>query len=92
MTGGRRTLWAIAFVARLASDLLQCWPLILIAAFFLSPVGPHLRWEYAFREVYGDRVYLGCTYLGSRGFVTPAYGTLDGCPVIAWLDARETRP
>lgn len=92
MMAVRRWLGVLAFVARMASDTLRRWPMILIAAFFLSPEGPHLRWEYTYRTIYGKRIYLSCIYLGSRGFVTPPYSELAGCPVIAWLDAGDKRP
>lgn len=68
---------------------LRQWPLMLVIAFFLSSAGPHIRWEYTYRDVYGHRAYLSCTYVGSRGFITPDY--IEGCPVLVWLDAREWR-
>lgn len=80
----------LAGIARITSHLLDYWKLAFIAAFFLSPVGPHMRWEYTYRDTYGHRTYVSCTYLGSRGFITPDY--LDDCPMIAWLDARGLRP
>lgn len=72
---------------RLLGWLVKQWKLVLIAAFFLSPYGPHLRYEYTYREAYGHRAYLSCTYLGSRGFVTPAY--VEGCPIFIMLDASD---
>jgi len=71
---------------RAIGGIFQHWPLIAVIAFFISPMGPHLRWEYSYRDTYGHRSYGYCTYLGSRGFITPSY--VEGCPVIAWLDAR----
>lgn len=79
-----------AIAARMIGGLLNHWPLAVVALFFLSPVGPHLRWEYTYRG-YGDyRSYVSCTYLGSRGFVTPIF--MDDCPMVAWLDSRGSRP
>lgn len=80
----------LAGIARMTGHLLAYWKLLLIAVFFVSPVGPHLRWEYTYRDAYGHRSYVSCTYLGSSGFITPGY--LDDCPVIAWLDARGFAP
>ena len=79
--------WMFGGLAKLISALLQRWPLVLVLAFFLSPVGPHVRWEYTYRDVYGVRSYGSCDYMGSRGRITP-YGPSD-CPFIAWLDSRE---
>ena len=76
-------------LAKLMAGLLQHWPLLAVIAFFVSPVGPHIRWEYAYRDVYGVRSYISCDYMGSRGRITP-YGPSD-CPFIAWLDSREGR-
>ncbi len=84
-------LRALAKVARLIGGMLGYWKLALIALFFLSPVGPHLRWEYTYRgdrDPFCQRSYTSCTYLGSRGFITPAI-TVD-CPFII-LNAREWR-
>lgn len=80
---------ALSALSRLFAALADGWKIVLIAAFFLSPVGPHLRWEYTYREAYGHRAYVSCTYVGARGFITP--NDVEGCPVIAWLDAREWR-
>lgn len=89
MNNGRKTLGILAFTARMIGSVLERWPLALVVLFFLSPEGPHLRWEGTYRGSYSHRTYISCTYLGSRGFVTPPYGYLDGCPVIAWLDAGD---
>lgn len=78
-----------AAVSRLIGLLLDHWKLALVIVFFVSPIGPHLRVEYTYRDAYGQRVYLGCTYLGSRGFITP--DTVPECPFFAFLDAREAR-
>ncbi|MEO0411736.1 MAG: hypothetical protein AAF221_07870 [Pseudomonadota bacterium] len=66
------------------------WKLIVIVAFFVSPVGPHLRWEYEYRAGYnGYRAHVGCTYLGSRGFVS--FASASQCPVLVWMDSRKWR-
>lgn len=77
---------ALAAFFRLLSEIVRQWKILALVLFFLSPIGPHLRWEYTYREVGSHRVYLSCTYLGSRGFITPDY--VENCPFIAWLDAR----
>ena len=79
-----------AIAARVIGALLDRWPLVLIILFFVSPVGPHLRFEYTYRGSYDHRNFVSCTYLGSRGFVTPSY--MADCPVLAWLDSRGSRP
>ena len=81
-----RGLSAFAALAYLIGAILNHWKLLAVIAFLASPVGPHLRLEYQYRDVYGHRAFVSCTYLGSRGFFTPDY--VEDCPVIAWLDAR----
>jgi len=87
MNSKRRTLGVLAAAARLLGALVDRWPLAVLALLLLSPEGPHLRWAYQYRDVYSERAYTRCTYLGSRGFVTPVH---DGnCPVIIWINARD---
>lgn len=74
---------------RLLGAALRHWKLVLVALFFLSPIGPHLRMQYTYQDGGGQRVYLACTYLGSRGFIAP--NLAPDCPVIAILDARDWR-
>ena len=66
---------------------LQFWPHMLVAAFLISPIGPHLRFEYTYWGDIGSPSFIECTYLGARGFVTT--NLLSDCPVFAWLDARD---
>ena len=73
-------------LSRLLSAIVEQWKVLLVIAFFVSPIGPHLRWETSYREAYGYRIFTACTYLGSQGFITPDF--VEGCPVVAWLDAR----
>lgn len=82
-------LGAGSALSRCLGVVIGHWKLALVILVFASPVGPHLRWEYAYRETHGHRSYLRCTYLGSRGFITP--DVAPDCPVIAFLDAREWR-
>ena len=82
-------LGAGAALFRFLGFLIGRWKLALVIAFCVSPIGPHLRWEHVYREIYGQRTYLTCTYLGSRGFVTPDLA--PDCPLFAFLDARDWR-
>ncbi len=78
----------LAFVLRGVNYLLGYWLLLLIAAFFLSPVGPHLRIQYTYTQgPFGERSYVACDYLGSRGMIAARFG--DQCPVLAIIDARR---
>ena len=80
----------LAHLSRFVSLLVDHWFVVLVVAFFLSPVGPHIRWEYQYREGYARKpIYISCTYVGSRGFVTPQFS--DDCPLFVWLDAEESQ-
>lgn len=78
-----------ATALRALAATLDRWPLLLAAAFLVSPEGPHLRVSYDYRGTARNPVYLNCTYLGSRGLVTTRFGLTDACPLIAWIDNRE---
>ena len=65
--------------ARAMSFLITNAHLFLLAAFFLSPQGPHVRVD----DLFGG-YSRGCTYLGSRGLV-PGY--VPGCPYLVWIDS-----
>lgn len=80
-------LYRFAVVSRLLAWVLRHGLVIAIAAFFISPVGPHLLWGYHYRG--SPDVRFHCTYVGSRGFIDPGY--VAGCPYIAWLDSRGHR-
>ena len=77
----------LSFLFRALSYVISQWKIALVIAVAVMPVGPHIRWEYTYNTVYGQRVFLSCKYLGSRGFITPDF--IEGCPVIAILDSRE---
>lgn len=83
----RRSLSILSAISRLISFTLEHWKLALIAAFLISPVGPHLRLTYAYNETYGVRSFVSCNYLGSRGIIRLGLGA--ECPVIAILDSRD---
>ena len=76
----------LSWLLNVLAFLLERWPLVLIAVFFLTPQGPHLRVSYAYYGTYEHPTYTSCTYLGSRGF-REAYG--PDCPVVLWLDVAE---
>lgn len=80
-------LYVFSLLAWATGRLVNYWPVVLITAFFLSPVGPHLLWTYHYRDAFGHRTYTSCTYIGSRGLMTPRY--MSGCPVVVWLDTRD---
>ena len=83
-----RPLRIVAMALRSLTKLLSAWPIMLIAAFVISPVGPHLRWSYTYRDVGADyRIYITCEYLGSRGKVHYIRG--DHCPFITVIDRRD---
>ena len=88
----RVLLGLLGRVAALLAFILSNWPWALLAAFLISPEGPHLRLAYKFYGSY-SRPYghHDCRYLGSRGVFVLQSGHIEGCPVIAWLDAREAR-
>ena len=83
----RTILGLSAVISRLFGFLAERWLLFSIAALVLSPIGPHLRWVYSYTGSYDRPVYLSCTYLGSRGLITPEVA--PRCPLIAILDSRD---
>lgn len=85
----KRVRWGkvFAFMLRGLAGLLSRWPLFVIAAILISPIGPHLRWQYTYQQ-HGTYLYmLDCQYIGSRGFVR--YREDGKCPVIAIIDRRK---
>ncbi|MCG8380697.1 MAG: hypothetical protein MJA28_00550 [Gammaproteobacteria bacterium] len=62
-------------------------PLLLIAAFILSPVGPHMLLNYTYEQRGSYKYMLSCQYLGSRGFVH--YVAMGECPYFKIIDSRE---
>jgi hypothetical protein len=63
------------------------WPLMLLVAFIVSPVTPHMRWEYTYRAAGTYRVYSHCTYLGKSGFVEYRRG--ETCPFITLINSNH---
>ncbi|MBT3011724.1 MAG: hypothetical protein KME41_08375 [Candidatus Thiodiazotropha sp. (ex Lucina pensylvanica)] len=82
-----RSLKLAATFIRVLAALLALWPFLLLAAAVLSPVTPHLRWEYSYREFGKQRHYTSCAYLGARGFVPYRRGS--DCPLVVLIDLRE---
>lgn len=82
--------WRVSALAlRALAALLSLWPLLLVAAVLLSPVGPHLRWSYVYQERGSQRHYLDCLYVGSRGWVRYREG--HACPLVTIIDRRVAR-
>ncbi len=80
----------VAALLRLLGWTLDRWPLVLVAAFLIAPFGPHMFLGGEYRKVFGNRVYIFCDYVGSRGIVTLDFRYFnDDCPVVMWLDSRE---
>ncbi|MEM9375592.1 MAG: hypothetical protein AAGA72_05190 [Pseudomonadota bacterium] len=77
----------LAAVLRWLSGLSRHALLIALVAVVVSPIGPAMRWEYTYRNVYGERVYLHCVYVGSRGFFAPS--VREGCPLMIVADSRK---
>ncbi|MGJ8530564.1 MAG: type IV secretory system conjugative DNA transfer family protein [Alphaproteobacteria bacterium] len=71
-------LWRMGQHCRRVSRLISVWPVLALALFFISPIGPHLAVSYE-----GSR----CTYLGSRGFVWTDHG--PECPLLAILNKED---
>lgn len=89
-----RPLSYTGVIARILAALIALWPLALVGAIALSPTGPHVLWRYEYyegsRPAYGaprTRVYTRCTYLGTRGYVTPDFA--PQCPWVVILNAKH---
>ena len=78
----------VAMALRGLVKLLKLWPLLVIAAIVLSPVGPYLRWEYRYQQRGPLQYFTDCTYLSIRGFVRMAPNP-GHCPFFLILDHRQ---
>lgn len=74
----------LAGAVRLLAMLIKAWPLALLTFVLLSPVTPHMLWEYTYTELGQHRVYQRCRYLGIRGWVNHRPGA--DCPFIALIN------
>ncbi|MES9972521.1 MAG: hypothetical protein ABW092_21000 [Candidatus Thiodiazotropha sp.] len=81
---GRQVL---AQFIRIIAGMLERWPLLLLAVVIVSPVGPHLRWNYAYEQRGTYRHMFACEYLGSRGFIN--HVEAGRCPVFTIIDTRK---
>lgn len=82
-----KPLRVVAMGLRGLGRLLRQWPLLLLVAALVSPVGPHLRIQYTYELRGSYRHMLDCDYLGARGIITIAsYGD---CPLAVMLDTRD---
>lgn len=78
------SVWRIAsIIIQGIAGAIRLWPLALVLAIFISPISPHLRWEYTYKDFGSRRVYYHCTYLGVHGLRFYMQG--DECPVVALL-------
>ena len=87
----KRLRWGrvVAGIIRGIAGILIRWPLLLFAVFILSPIGPHLRFQYTYEQRGTYRHMIHCEYLGSRGFVD--FSANGECPVFTIIDRRETQ-
>lgn len=83
MTLASGVLSRLALLCFCLARLLELWPWLLLAAFLISPIGPHLRID-PIAEMVGQG-HRGCLYIGSRGLRPPA---IAGCPLLLWMEAR----
>lgn len=74
----KQHLWRMALCSRMVSNLINVWPVLAIALFFISTTGPHLAISY-------DGPW--CTYLGAHGFVQTDHG--PECPLLAILNKED---
>lgn len=82
-----KPLRLVAMVLRGIARSFSAWPLILIAAIVVSPISPHMRWNYHYQDFgSGNRIYTACEYLGARGYVS--YMRDGDCPFITLVDRR----
>ena len=79
----------VAMALRSLAGLLSVWPILLLALFFISPVGPHVLWSYTYEQRGSHRQMLTCDYLGSRGVVRSDY--FGDCPFFTIIDRRAIR-
>ncbi len=85
----KRIRWGRVFasIIRSVAGILTRWPLLMVAIFIISPIGPHLRIQYTYEQRGTHRHMLSCEYLGSRGFVN--FVARGGCPVFTIIDRRD---
>ena len=76
----------LAYFIRGIAGLLERWPLLLLAALIISPIGPHVRMQYVYEQHGSYHYMLRCEYLGSRGFVN--HVEAGRCPIITIIDTR----
>ena len=79
--------WVLSVLLRGIVRLSREWPLLLLVAVIVSPISPHLRWEYTYIERSGYQDMINCEYLGSRGFIE--FIPDDQCPLIMIIDNRK---
>ncbi len=87
-----RPLGWVSLMLRLLASLLEQWPMLLLAAFLISPIGPHLRLEYEYQQFGNYKRMNRCTYIGNRGLVDYIPVTHE-CPLIQIMESsQEEKP
>jgi hypothetical protein len=74
-----------AMLLRLLVVLIKQWPLILVVLVIVSPISPHIRWQYNY--YHDDGYKFNCHYMGTKGLVR--YARTGDCPLIIWIDYRN---
>lgn len=88
MALSHRSYGLFGWLSRLISIAFDHWKVVAVAAFFISPIGPHVRWTYEYTDYYrSHRHYSYCSYIGSRGEIHPDLE--PECPLFALLDSRD---
>ena len=71
-----------AMLLRSLVMLIRQWPLLLFVLIVVSPISPHIRWQYNYYRQ-GSGMF-NCHYMGTRGLVR--YARSGDCPLIIWID------
>lgn len=85
----KRLRWGrvAAGIIRGIAGILMRWPLLLFAAFILSPISPHMLIQYTYEQRGTHRHMFSCEYLGSRGFIDISAN--GDCPLFTIIDRRR---
>jgi len=76
-----RPLRILAMGLRFIARLLQLWPLLLGVTLLISPITPHLRWNYHPET----QASVQCDYLGVHGY---RVRNKNSCPFIAFISHK----
>ena len=82
--------WALTtMLLRGLIRLLELSPLLLLVAFFISPVAPHLRIQYRYLQFGTTKLMTDCDYLGPKGFIKYTKGAQ--CPLVVMIDIKDSK-